>query len=193
MPLSCVLVPLDLFWLLTCLHIIYYITYVGLYLWLLKNTEWNAGLRNVTQYLNPSYVKYATSTSSKRCLDTFIFSCNFLIYNLLAVVDWWMSSMSMYEPAWPHNKGEKSVTAQPGDEKIHLTKLESSQVILLPEIQRLQLNRYNWNCSVLRLMFWLAEKTNNSQNFILSFCRLWRLHGCKFQMPNIQLYFSNLW
>ena len=70
MPLSCVLVPLDLFWLLTCLHIIYYITYVGLYLWLLKNTEWNAGLRNVSQYLNPSYVKYATSTSSKRCLDT---------------------------------------------------------------------------------------------------------------------------
>ena len=47
----------------------------------------------------------------KGVLTHLIFSCNFLIYNLLAVVDWWMSSMSMYEPAWPHNKGEKSVTA----------------------------------------------------------------------------------
>ena len=75
----------------------------------------------------------------------------------------------------------------PGEMLRKYIKLESSQVILLPgsdpgaviwrlhyNVSQSDINRYNWNCSVLRLMFWLL-KTNNSLNYILIF-RLLRLH-----------------
>ena len=57
MPLSCVLVLLNLSWPLTFLHIIYYI---GVQLVAVQKysegPEWNAGLQNVNLSLNSSHI-----------------------------------------------------------------------------------------------------------------------------------------